>query len=185
MMWRVALAYLVTILMILSGGLAGFSVLEKWPIGTAPFWAMLEGAEFIGVEGVEFQMTPVECGPASLKMVLHAYGIDVSRSHLISQMIPGKSGVSMMDIKKAAAQNGLRGEGWRMRLADLQKVPLPAIALLRNHHFVVIHSLTPQGKIEILDPALGRLRFSPQRFEKVWSGNVLLFYKPDVSTRMR
>ena len=137
----------------------------------------LEGAEYLGEEGVFFQEELNDCGGASLKMILDHFGNPIDYRRLRRQLPIGLEGTTMLSIKRLAETHGLLCEGWRLALPDLLRTPLPAVLLLCRKHFVVLQSL--QNAAIILDPVRGRLSVPARRLVSLWNGETLLFSTPN------
>ncbi len=133
----------------------------------------------LGTEGVVMQQHRWDCGIAALKMILDYHGVQCRYSDLLAQLGTGsRSGASMLTLKRLSESRGLRCAGWRLAAADLRRIPLPAILLLRRGHFVVLHSISADGEILLLDPARGRSEISFRKLHSLWEGEILLFYSP-------
>jgi ABC-type bacteriocin/lantibiotic exporter with double-glycine peptidase domain len=88
----------------------------------------------------------------------------------------------MLGLKRAVEAHGLRASAWRLAPQDLRKVPLPAVAFVEGDHFVVVESVTLDGRVNVLDPARGRLRYPPEAFNQHWLGQTLVFGEiPDLT----
>jgi len=133
------------------------------------------GASFEGEAGVILQARGNDCGAACLKMVLDARGIEQSLPDLTRELSLTPAGVSMFELRLAAARLGVRGRSWSLGTGDLGHAPLPAIALIKGGHFVVIRRFVVREVLEVDDPALGRLQWPVRSFRRVWSGETLIF----------
>lgn len=157
------------------GGYAGLHRLLRRPPDLLRWEAVREGAEYLGRNGIRIQKRSNDCGPAALAMILDHFGIGGSIDELGRLAGLGPGGTSMLGLKRAAERKGLRAEGWRLSFRDLRKAPLPAIALVRGNHFVVVTAVDSDGRVYVSDPSLGRLRFGRTRFLTRWRGETLLF----------
>ena len=83
----------------------------------------------------------------------------------------------MLRLKQVAEKWGLSAEGWRIAPDDLDRIPLPAIALLNRNHYVVVESLAGAGQLIYADPALGRVRMNRRLFLWRSRGEMLLLRK--------
>jgi predicted double-glycine peptidase len=136
-------------------------------------WTM--GARFVTDKGVVLQSTTNDCGPASLKTILASYGIDPSVSNLSPHLRLPPNGISMLDLREISMKLGLEAKSWFIHPKDLPSVPLPAIAFVNKNHFVVVRRFIAPDVLEVDDPALGRIQWPSRAFEKVWSGEMLVF----------
>lgn len=138
-------------------------------------YARWQGARYLGEEGVIRQSTPYDCGTASLLMILIRRGISATSTTIKSASGANDNGTSMLGIKAAAERYGLEASIWKLRERDLSRAPLPLIAFVDGSHFVVVDSFTAEGRLIVLDPAAGRLEYTPQSFAKHWRGEAILF----------
>jgi ABC-type bacteriocin/lantibiotic exporter with double-glycine peptidase domain len=139
-------------------------------------WTM--GARFVTEKGVVLQSGINDCGPASLKMIFAAYGIDSGVSDLSSRVRLAPEGASMTELRSVSARLGLGARSWFVQPEDLPRVPLPAIAFVYKNHFVVLRRFVSPEILEVDDPSLGRIRWKLRAFKRVWSGEMLVF-NPD------
>ena len=146
--------------------------------------AHITGIEKLPSDRVVFQHTRVDCGPAALKMVLDFYSIPVTLAQLDADLGPGSQGTSMLGMKKVAIQYGLQATGWTLSLTDLDRIPLPAIAVVNGNHYAVVERKQPDGVI-LADPARGRLRVSNWRFRLQWKGETLVLWKNSLPDKLR
>jgi len=130
------------------------------------------GAVFINKVDVVFQDKPNNCGAACLKMILDHFALKSSLSAL-SSSLNGGSKSSMADLVRVSRKMGLELEGWNVIGSDLSVLTLPAIALLKRGHYVVLDGIYADT-IHIKDPSLGKLRISKTNFKKIWNGKVLM-----------
>jgi len=140
--------------------------------------ASFKGAKYLGEDGVVLQKHGNDCGPAALKMIFDYFEIPVALEE-ISGKVLGKKGSSMLSLKQMAELKGLKAEGWRFAFKDLKKMKLPAIVFASGDHFVVISKITEDGKITILDPAIGKLKYSSRGFQRIWKGETLILKQVD------
>jgi predicted double-glycine peptidase len=136
-------------------------------------WKM--GACFVTDKDVVLQSSVNDCGPASLKMILSAHGINSSISDLSSELRLTPEGTSMLALRSISGRLGLPAKSWDVNPEDLSLVPLPAIAFVNTNHFVVLRRFVAPEMLEVDDPALGRLRWPTHKFIKIWSGETLIF----------
>ena len=80
----------------------------------------------------------------------------------------------MLALRDTAARHGLEATGWRLGWTDLGSIRFPAIAFVDGHHFVVVLG-AGSSRVELADPARGRLRLTRRAFERRWRGEVLTF----------
>lgn len=122
------------------------------------------------------QMSAVECGACCLAMILTYYGRATSVSEVRERCGVGRDGLSALAIVKAARQYGLRVRAVSLKKNDLRFVTLPAIVHWERNHFVVVDRWSPRH-VDIVDPAIGRRRLTPEEFAEGFTG-VLLMMEP-------
>lgn len=137
--------------------------------------AWMLGARFVTVHGVVLQSHNNDCGPASLKMILADHGIEHSLATLAADLKLNPRGTSMRQLRLVSTKLGVPAKSWHVRLQDLPHVPLPAIAFVNKKHFVVIRRFITPEVLEVDDPALGKLRWPARSFQRIWSGETLVF----------
>lgn len=133
------------------------------------------GATLVASDAAVMQTRRNDCGPAALKMVLDAHGIERPLPALSAEVGLTGRGTSLGRLRAVSAALGLPARSWLLDAEDLASVPLPAIAFIRKNHFVVIRRLAAPQVLEVDDPALGRLRWPVHAFRRIWSGETLIF----------
>jgi NHLM bacteriocin system ABC transporter peptidase/ATP-binding protein len=123
-------------------------------------------------------MEAVECGAASLAMVLGHYGRHVPLEELRIACGVSRDGSRASNLLKAARGYGLRAKGMQMETAALAEVRAPAILFWEFNHYVVYDGtgrrLGRRG-VHVNDPDKGR-RFVPaEDFDSSFTGVVLTF----------
>jgi NHLM bacteriocin system ABC transporter peptidase/ATP-binding protein len=101
------------------------------------------------------QLEAVECGAASLAMVLAHYGAWVPLEELRVSCGVSRDGANALSVVKAARGYGMEAKGFRADLQDLSDQPFPVIAFWDFSHFVVIEGVGRKG-LYLNDPARGR-----------------------------
>lgn len=137
--------------------------------------AWMRGARFVTARNVVLQSRNNDCGAASLKMILETHGVERSVSALASDLQLTMRGTSLLNLRLTASKLGVPAKSWSIRMDDLMRIPLPAIAFINKNHFVVIRRFVAPQVLEIDDPALGKLRWPVRAFQRFWSGETLVF----------
>lgn len=125
------------------------------------------------------QMENVECGAASLAMVLRYFGKkSISLEQLRTDCVVSRDGVTAKAIKNAAVKNGLLCKAFRATPESIKKISLPAILHWNMGHFVVLCGYD-KNSFYINDPSLGKLKVSYDEFDCSFTGVVLTFEKSE------
>ncbi|WP_457430677.1 NHLP family bacteriocin export ABC transporter peptidase/permease/ATPase subunit [Streptomyces sp. QTS52] len=122
-------------------------------------------------------MEAVECGAASLAMVLAHYGRHIPLEELRIACGVSRDGSRASNLLKAARSYGLTAKGMQMDTAALAEVNAPAILFWEFNHYVVLDGfgrrLGRRG-VYVNDPGKGR-RFVPMEdFDSSFTGVVLV-----------
>ncbi|MBO7429680.1 MAG: NHLP family bacteriocin export ABC transporter peptidase/permease/ATPase subunit [Spirochaetia bacterium] len=128
------------------------------------------------------QMEELECGAASLAMILAYYGAYIPLERLRAECGVSRDGSKASKIILAAKKFGLDGKGYRRRLSQLPQTKFPAIIFWDMNHFVVLEGLD-EKKAYINDPGIGRRIIPMADFKTSYSGIVLEFTKNESFVR--
>ncbi|GHA76068.1 MULTISPECIES: NHLP family bacteriocin export ABC transporter peptidase/permease/ATPase subunit [Streptomyces] len=132
------------------------------------------------------QMEAVECGAASLAMVLGHYGRHVPLEELRIACGVSRDGSRASNLLKAARSYGLTAKGMQMDTAALAEVRAPAILFWEFNHYVVYDGMGRRlGRrgVYVNDPGKGR-RFVPmEEFDTSFTGVVLVMEPGENFTR--
>lgn len=124
---------------------------------------------------VIIQMEALECGAASLTMVLAYYGKWVPLEQVRADCGVSRDGVNAKNILKAARAYGLTAKGYRYELDTLrEKGTFPCIIHWNFNHFVVLCGFKG-NKAVLNDPAKGTYSVSMEVFDRSFTGVCLMF----------
>lgn len=124
------------------------------------------------------QFEATECGAACLTMLLRYYGKYVRLDEVRDEIGIGRDGASAFSILKVARRHGLRGRGVRIEVEDLIYLDKGAILHWYFNHFVIFERFR-RGRVDIVDPAVGRRNVSLEEFRRLFTGVALLLEPSD------
>ena len=127
---------------------------------------------------VVMQMEMLECGAASLTMIMHYYHKFIPLEQARADCGVYQSGSSAKNIMLAARSYGMKANAWRLEPEDLlEEGPFPCILHWGLNHFVVLCGF--HGRKAVLnDPARGRVTVDWEEFDREFTG-VCITLEPD------
>jgi ABC-type bacteriocin/lantibiotic exporter with double-glycine peptidase domain len=121
---------------------------------------------------IMLQMSTGESGAACLAMCLSYFG----RETRVAECHEGTGNVRGDSLPEHLAQTarafGMRVKSYKGLPEDVKELRHPAIAHTRANHFVVIERSTPK-RIDIIDPAVGRVALTPAEFGERYTDELL------------
>ena len=124
---------------------------------------------------VIMQMEALECGAASLAMILAYYRKWIPLEQVRLDCGVSRDGSNMKNVYLAAQHYGLEVHGYRMELEALRaEATFPCIVHWEFNHFVVLDGFKGD-KAVINDPARGVIQVSMEQFDEAFTGLVLTF----------
>ena len=119
-------------------------------------------------------MESVECGAASLAMILAYHGRYVALEELRVACGVSRDGSNAANLVKAARAYGLETHAVKRELANIGATKLPAIIFWKFTHFVVLDGIEARG-FHLNDPALGPRSVSNAEMDGSFTGIVIEF----------
>lgn len=124
---------------------------------------------------VIMQMEALECGAASLAMVLAYYEKWIPLEQVRSDCGVSRDGSNAKNVLKAARSYGLTAKGYRYEPETLKKEgKFPCIIHWNFNHFVVLDGFSG-NKAVLNDPARGTVKVSMEEFDASFTGICLMF----------
>ena len=118
------------------------------------------------------QAEAAECGLACIGMVAGAHGFKTDLTTLRSRFPISLKGATLKDVIEIASQIGLGSRAVRCEPDELRQLRSPAILHWNMSHFVVLKRATKK-RIEIYDPAAGKVELSLEEAAKHFTGVAL------------
>lgn len=124
---------------------------------------------------IVMQMEALECGAASLTMILAYYGKWLPLEQVRADCGVSRDGSNAKNILRAARSYGLRAKGYRYEPETLrQKGTFPCIIHWNFNHFVVLNGFK-KDKAVLNDPARGTYSVTMETFDESFTGVCLMF----------
>ena len=123
------------------------------------------------------QMEAVECGAASLAMILAYYGKWLPLEQVREACSVSRDGSSMKNILLAAKTYGLEPSAYKVSAEDLSGME-PAIIHWNFEHFVVFKGMR-KGKAYLNDPGIGPVEIPMDEFRRSFTGVAMTFELTD------
>jgi predicted double-glycine peptidase len=135
-------------------------------------------------QSVIMQQYDFSCGAAAVAMLLtHHYGMQSTEEQVFTSMYENgdqatiqANGFSFLDMKDYIERIGMKADGFELTLDEINKLGVPAIALLDLKgymHFVVVKGIKDK-RVLLGDPAAGMMSMSRDEFEAARQPVVLL-----------
>ena len=120
------------------------------------------------------QMEAVECGAASLGMILGYHGKRVPLEALRVACGVTRDGSTAGNMVRAARAYGLVANGFRRDVSELTSLALPFVIFWQFNHFLVVEGFSERG-VHLNDPGVGRRVVDAEEFDRSYTGVAIVF----------
>ncbi|MBE5798107.1 MAG: NHLP family bacteriocin export ABC transporter peptidase/permease/ATPase subunit [Clostridiales bacterium] len=127
---------------------------------------------------VIMQMEALECGAASLTMILAHHGKWLPLETVRKDCGVSRDGSSAKNLLKAARNYGMTAKGFRCETSSLGQMKMPCILHWGFNHFVVLCGFHKDRAV-INDPARGTVKVTREELDREFTGVVLTFEPTD------
>jgi predicted double-glycine peptidase len=176
-----------------TGGPLNAEATIRLGFGGGPFFAKVRTWKSIKEERIVMQSSDYSCGAAALATLLtYHFQDDVGEAAVMDGILTSlsaadkkdrqSSGFSLLDLSDFLAARGYEAMGFRLTLAGLHTIHLPALVLLSvegDKHFVILTEIRGD-RIYLADSSRGNLRLSVDAFAREWTNIALVVTRPGI-----
>ena len=121
-----------------------------------------------------------DCGVCCLLSIIRYYNGNISLNKLMEMTKTTKNGTTFYNLSEAASKIGMASKAYYVDdFNNISVYSCPFISqVIRNGytHFAVVYKIS-KDKLLIMDPALGSLYMSREKFLNIWTGYIMMFEK--------
>lgn len=121
-----------------------------------------------------------DCGVCCLLSIIRYYNGNISLNKLMKMTKTTKNGTTFYNLSEAASKIGMASKAYYVNdFNNISVYSCPFISqVIRNGytHFVVVYKIS-KDKLLIMDPALGSLYMSREKFLNIWTSYIMMFEK--------
>lgn len=121
-----------------------------------------------------------DCGVCCFLSIIRYYNGNISLNKLMEMTKTTKNGTTFYNLSEAASKIGMASKAYYVDdFNNISVYSCPFISqVIRNGytHFVVVYKIS-KDKLLIMDPALGSLYMSREKFLNIWTGYIMMFEK--------
>ena len=111
------------------------------------------------------QLDSQDCGLACVEMIGRYYHKDYNPETFESYEILSKQGITISELEEYARNRGFNTQICHTEVGLLEtSLPLPAIILWEEHHFVVVYKINNM-RYHVADPAYGKVSYTESEFD--------------------
>lgn len=113
-----------------------------------------------------------DCGVTCIRIVADYFGKRIAPKQLREICDISKVGISVQDILDCTRQVGMYSVAVKLKVEDLERMPLPAILLWNQNHFVVLCKIDrKRRRYHLADPSMGHMVFDEEEFRRRWESD--------------
>lgn len=132
---------------------------------------------------VILQNTQADCLLACASMIMSTYGCNVPVYRLLERVELSMAGSNVLQLKEVLGEFGFVVDGYKINNKDISNSILPVIAYVNNSHFIVIEKVK-RSKVIGIDPAIGRISYTYEEFNNIYSGVVIKLIRNEKITNI-
>lgn len=122
---------------------------------------------------VSYQTLQNECGSCCIAMIMNYYKCNMSVDAISAEIEAGRDGISFIQMKNFFILHNFDAKVYSCAMEGIELLPLPAIALWGENHYVVIEKVGSKA-IKVIDPISGRQSYGLEEFKNNFKSYILI-----------